>query len=104
MASKRINLTVPEHLHADLEHWANTQGRATANLAAFLIERTVADAKRTGEFPTNESDKMASQFLRTLFSGGYPQNGEIVRLAHRLGVSEEFLLDIRDRYLEGRSR
>ncbi|MFQ3619278.1 MAG: hypothetical protein SNJ50_21530 [Cyanobacteriota bacterium] len=39
--SKRIMVTLPDSIAADLEKWADQEGRPTANLAAFLIEQAV---------------------------------------------------------------
>jgi hypothetical protein len=54
--SKRIYVTLPDTVHEDLEGWAEYQGRPTANLAAYLIELGIREAKERGEFkvrPTN---------------------------------------------------
>jgi CopG-like RHH_1 or ribbon-helix-helix domain, RHH_5 len=53
--SKRINVTLPDSVLEDLEVWATSQGRPTANLAAFLIEMSIKLAKNSGEFPNNSS-------------------------------------------------
>ncbi|MHC5747416.1 MAG: ribbon-helix-helix domain-containing protein [Nostoc sp.] len=53
--SKRINVTLPDSVLEDLEIWAASQGRPTANLAAFLIEMSIKLAKNSGEFPNNSS-------------------------------------------------
>ncbi len=39
--SKRVMVTLPDSISADLEKWADEEGRPTANLAAFLIEQAV---------------------------------------------------------------
>ncbi|MBD1835406.1 hypothetical protein H6F61_22650 [Cyanobacteria bacterium FACHB-472] len=49
--SKRVNVTLPDSVFDDLEVWAEYQGRPTANLAAFLIELGVRQAKERSEFP-----------------------------------------------------
>lgn len=49
--SKRINVTLPDSVLNDLEWWAEEQGRPTANLAAYLIEVSIKEAKERGEFP-----------------------------------------------------
>ena len=51
IVSKRFTVTVPDTVWADLEMWADKQGRPTANLAAFLIELGITQAKERGEFP-----------------------------------------------------
>jgi hypothetical protein len=48
--SKRFTVTVPDLLFEELEDWAEQQGRPTANLAAFLIELGVKQAKEKGEY------------------------------------------------------
>lgn len=51
--SKRIYVTLPDTVHEDLEGWAEYQGRPTANLAAYLIELGIREAKNRGEFKTH---------------------------------------------------
>lgn len=46
--SKRIQVTLPDRLAEDLEKWADYDGRPLSNLAAYLLERAVADAKKEG--------------------------------------------------------
>jgi len=36
----------------ELEDWANAQGRSLANLAAFLLEMALKEAKEKGEIPS----------------------------------------------------
>lgn len=50
--SKRVFLTLPDSVFDDLELWAADQGRPVANLAAFLVEMKIREAKMMGEFPT----------------------------------------------------
>lgn len=42
--SKRIQVTLPDRLAENLESWADYDGRPLSNLAAYIIERAVADA------------------------------------------------------------
>jgi predicted HicB family RNase H-like nuclease len=53
--SKRINITLPDSVVEELENWAEAQGRSLANLAAFLLELSVKQAKEKGEIPPQES-------------------------------------------------
>jgi hypothetical protein len=53
--SKRINVTLPDSVVNELEQWADIQGRSLANLAAFLLESSLNQAKERGEIPTQES-------------------------------------------------
>lgn len=39
--SKRTTITLPDSVFDDLEIWADSEGRPTANLAAFLVELAV---------------------------------------------------------------
>jgi metal-responsive CopG/Arc/MetJ family transcriptional regulator len=50
--SKRINVTLPDSVVDELEDWANAQGRSLANLAAFLLEMAIKEAKDKGEIPS----------------------------------------------------
>lgn len=52
--SKRVQVTLPDRLADDLEHWAQSDGRPISNLCAFLLEQSVKQAKVSGEFPENE--------------------------------------------------
>jgi hypothetical protein len=52
VVSKRVLVTLPDTVAADLEAWAEYQGRPTANLAAFLIELGIRQAKSADEFKT----------------------------------------------------
>lgn len=54
---KRVFLTLPDTLHEDLSNWAEAQGRPVANLAAFLVEIAVREAKMSGEIPEKKEDK-----------------------------------------------
>ena len=50
--SKRVNLTLPDIVYDNLEAWAEYQGRPVANLAAYLVESSIREAKEKGEFKT----------------------------------------------------
>ncbi len=50
--SKRFTVTVPDSVFEELENWAEYQGRPTANLAAYLIEAGIRQAKLEGEYKT----------------------------------------------------
>lgn len=52
--SKKVYVTLPDTVQEDLEGWADYQGRPTANLAAYLIELGIREAKAKGEFKTNQ--------------------------------------------------
>lgn len=46
--SKRIQVTLPDRLADDLEKWADYDGRPLSNLAAYLLEKAVAEARKEG--------------------------------------------------------
>ena len=59
--SKRIYVTLPDTVHEDLEGWAEYQGRPTANLAAYLIELGIREAKGRGEFKIRQANEDGSR-------------------------------------------
>ena len=54
--SKRVMVTLPDAIAIDLERWADEEGRATANLAAFLIEQSIR-AKYPDKYPTSNTNR-----------------------------------------------
>jgi predicted HicB family RNase H-like nuclease len=54
LVSKRINVTLPDSVVDELENWAEAQGRSLANLAAFLLEMSLKQAKERGEYPDRD--------------------------------------------------
>ena len=48
--SKRFMITVPDSIYADLESWADSEGRPTAQLAGFLLELSIR-AKFSEKYP-----------------------------------------------------
>ncbi len=44
--TKRIQVTLPNRLADDLQKWADYDGRPLSNLAAYLLERAVNEAKK----------------------------------------------------------
>ncbi len=58
--SKRVNLTLPDVVYDELEAWAEWQGRPTANLAAYLVEAAIREAKEKGEYKTLSKHSSAS--------------------------------------------
>ncbi len=52
---KRITITLPDAAAAELEDWAVQQGRPVANLATFLVELGLREAKEKGDYtPTKK--------------------------------------------------
>lgn len=58
--SKRIYVTLPDTVHEDLEGWAEYQGRPTANLAAYLIELGIREAKERREFKVRQQPQQTT--------------------------------------------
>lgn len=55
--SKRTTITLPDSVYVELEDWARQQGRPVANLASFLVELGIRQAKDKGEYsPTPKAE------------------------------------------------
>lgn len=48
--TKRTTIVLPDAVYEDLQLWADEEGRATANLVAFLVEQAVR-AKFPSKYP-----------------------------------------------------
>lgn len=59
--SKRINVTLPDAVAELLEKWADHEGRPTANLAAYIIEKSVREAESQARFPAGTIESQSSQ-------------------------------------------
>lgn len=44
--AKRITVTLPDEVATALEEWAKEEGRPTANLATFLIQKAVEEKQQ----------------------------------------------------------
>lgn len=55
--SKRIHVTLPDSIFTALEKWADDQGRPTANLAAFILEKAIEQAIEEGKVPDYREEK-----------------------------------------------
>ncbi|NWF58682.1 MAG: hypothetical protein HXY43_05050 [Fischerella sp.] len=62
--SKRFTVTLPDSVFEDLEVLADAQGRPTANLAAFLIEIGIKQAKEQGEFPDKQKNSSTAKKVK----------------------------------------
>ncbi len=58
--SKRTTIVLPDKVFESLEHWADDEGRATANLAAYLVEQAVR-VRFPEEFPPKIKNESATQ-------------------------------------------
>ena len=55
--SKRVNISIPKAIYDDLEAWADSESRTIANLAAFIVETEVRNAKKQGQIQTQNDTK-----------------------------------------------
>lgn len=53
--SKRVFITIPDQVHQQLQKLAKIQGRPTANLAAYLVEKGVESAINQGQMTFTNS-------------------------------------------------
>lgn len=54
---KRITITLPDATAVELEDWAQQQGRPVANLATFLVELGIREAKEKGDYHPSKQSK-----------------------------------------------
>jgi hypothetical protein len=52
--SKRIQVTLPDKALADLEKWANDEGRSVSNLASYLLQKALDEARERGTIRDDE--------------------------------------------------
>lgn len=82
--SKRIHVSTTDEVYESLEDWALQQGRPVANLATFLLERSVAQAKETGEYkPSKGHESKPRPKISAL---------DVQKLADQLGIPSDRLL------------
>ena len=62
--SKRIQVTLPDRLADDLQRWADYDGRPLSNLAAFLLEKIVFEAKSEGVAWDSQKKKQLNSEMR----------------------------------------
>jgi hypothetical protein len=69
--SKRIQVTLPDRVADALQKWADYDGRPTANLAAYLIERAITEAKKEGaEWTRLQDESLESSTAGAKGTGG----------------------------------
>jgi hypothetical protein len=100
---KRIFLSLPPAILDALERWAESEGNRPTSLANWIVETAVREALEKGKIPNpTEPQKSVAPtelkaFLTQLAYGELPTNGQLVTLAHDLGIPTETLMAIRDR-------
>lgn len=55
--TKRVNLTLPDPVFADLKKWADSRDQAVATVAAIALEIAIRDAKERGEIPSDDAEQ-----------------------------------------------
>ncbi len=55
--SKRFSIVLPDELDADLQKWADGEGRPKANLASFILETAIKMKYREKYPPVVETQK-----------------------------------------------
>ena len=104
---KRIFLSLPPGILEALERWAESEGNRPTSLANWIVETAVREALESGKIPPlrNKAPLLAptdlKTFLTQLACGELPTNGQLVTLAHDLGVETEILMELRDRVRRG---
>ena len=92
----RIYLTLREETRANLERWAELQGRNLTNLATWLIEESVREAIESGELkpsePESDSLDLIRQFFDNVADGKYYADKDLAKLANDVDVSVEHLI------------
>lgn len=105
----RLSIALPDGLLKALERWAEAEGNKPTSLATFLLEKAIREAIEEGRVPPEPVKEETSTltpsdlkaFLTQLACGELPTNGQLVTLAHDLGVETEVLMDLRDRVRRG---
>jgi hypothetical protein len=99
---KRIFLSLPPGILEALERWAESEGNRPTSLANWIVETAIREAMEAGKIPPKEKTSSLppadlKAFLSQLACGELPTNGQLVTLAHDLGVETEVLMELRDR-------
>ena len=97
-----LKLTLADEIYNDLRQWAGKEGRPVANLAGFIVETAIRQARERGiisDTPDSELLK-AIDLLRKLTEDEQPTDAEIIYASHATGISQEKLIALCDRLLE----
>lgn len=105
----RLSIALPDGLLRALERWAEAERNKPTSLATFLLEKAIREAIEEGKIPPESLETKDSKlvpanlkaFLTQLASGELPTNGQLITLAHDLGVDTEVLMELRDRVRRG---
>ncbi|MEP0914210.1 hypothetical protein NDI45_25205 [Leptolyngbya sp. GB1-A1] len=100
-------MSLPPGILEALERWAESEGNRPTSLANWIVETAVREAIERGKVPPPEEKTPSlppadlKAFLTQLACGELPTNGQLVTLAHDLGVETEVLMELRDRVRRG---
>jgi hypothetical protein len=56
--AKRINLTLSDPYHADLQRWADSRGEPLATFGTYLLKLAIDEARRAGEIPVESESSV----------------------------------------------
>ena len=89
----RVNLTLPSEIIAELQQWADQTGHNVTSLCTWLVKRSLATAKESGEFQCKPSslDLLRKFFDDTANSKRYSDK-ELAKLATEVEIDPAHLI------------
>ena len=102
----RVNLTLSEELVSELQQWADQCGHTVTSLCAWLVKKSLIDAKKSGDFKSEEIDAIdiLRQFFDDVASGNYYDQKGLATLANELDVSVDHLIAHQDCFKKKREK
>lgn len=92
----KITFTCTQEARNFLENWAAAERRTISNLVEGLVDDAIT-AKGEPINPVPPPDESnATVLLKLLASGKRPEDGELLEVAHKTGIREEELIQLRD--------
>lgn len=93
----KITFTCTHDARNFLENWALGERRTISNLVEGIVEDAISVKSQpvNSLVPAQEPD--ATDLLKLLASGQRPGDGELLEVAHKTGIREEELIELRDR-------
>lgn len=90
----RVNLTLSEELVSELQQWADQCGHTVTSLCAWLVKKSLLDAKKSGDFKSGESDAidLMRQFFDEVAAGKFYTDKNLIKLAMKLDISVDHLI------------
>jgi hypothetical protein len=59
--AKRINLTLSDPYHGELQRWADSRGDRVATFATYLLKLAIDKAKKAGDVPAEKESETTVQ-------------------------------------------